>query len=177
MLDVMILSRASSPRQQQPGSAGTRAPHGPHTGPTSPTGRGCCQEASDGARQELRVRELTLALFGPRRASAGGTAATPRRTRPSSGAASWPPTRITTTRGLGRAGTACLPVPSTAETTIPSWKRNTLTPTRTRTNPTGTAAPPVDTATTHGTGSECGDLGKNRIHPVIPCHNVARNNN
>lgn len=37
MLDVMILSRASSPRQQQPGSAGTRAPHGPH-GPHEPHG-------------------------------------------------------------------------------------------------------------------------------------------
>lgn len=117
--------------------------------------------SSGGAAPQGRVgNELTLALFGPRRASAGGTAATPRTTLPSSGAASSPPTRITTTRGLGRAGTACLPVPSTAESTIPSWRRNTPTPTRTCTNPTGPAAPPADTATTHGTASECGDWGK-----------------
>jgi hypothetical protein len=46
--------------------------------------------------------------------------------------------KIITMKGLGRAGTACLPVPSIAEIITLWWKKIILTHTRTLTNLIGT---------------------------------------
>lgn len=59
-----------------------------------------------------------------------------------------------TMNGLGRVGTACLPVPSIAEIITLLWKKITLTPTRTVTNPIGTEDHRGDIAMTLATGSE-----------------------
>lgn len=72
------------------------------------------------------------------RVSVWGTAIIPQRTLQLKDEVLWPLMKIITMKGLGRAGTACLPVPSIAEIIILLWKKITLTHTRTVTNPTGT---------------------------------------
>lgn len=72
--------------------------------------------------------------------------------------------KTTTTKGLGRAGTACLPVPNTAEIIIHLWKKSTPTHTRTRTNPTETEGLLEDIAMIPDTGFEFKNLGENGTH-------------
>lgn len=72
--------------------------------------------------------------------------------------------KIITMKGLGRAGTACLPVPNTAEIITHLWKKSTLTRIRTLTNPIGTEDPLEDIAMIHDIGFEFKNLGKNSIH-------------
>lgn len=74
--------------------------------------------------------------------------------------------RITTTRGLARVGTACLPAPSTAEITTLWWKKITPTHTRTLTNPIGTEAPLGDTAMTPDTGFEAAEANTQKPSSV-----------
>lgn len=74
--------------------------------------------------------------------------------------------KITTTRGLVRAGTACPPAPSTAEITTLWWKKITPMRTRTLTSPIGTEAPQGDTAMTPDTGFEAAETNKQNYSSV-----------
>lgn len=75
--------------------------------------------------------------------------------------------KIITMKGLGRAGIACLPVPSIAEIIILLWKKITLTHTRTVTNPIGTEDRLGDIAMTPDIGFESArskQTNKQKIH-------------
>lgn len=78
-------------------------------------------------------------------------------------------------KGLGRVGTACLPVPSTAEIITLLWKKITLTHTRTLTNPIGTEDRLGDIAMTPDIGFESAEANK-KIHLLTVCHSTARIN-
>lgn len=71
--------------------------------------------------------------------------------------------KITTMKGLGRVGTACLPVPSIAEIITLLWKKIILTPTRTLTNLTGTEDRLGDIAMTLDIGFESTETNKKFI--------------
>ena len=71
--------------------------------------------------------------------------------------------KIITMKGRERVGTACLPVPSIAEITTLWWKKITLIPTRTLTDPTGTEDRPGDTAMTLDIGFESAETNKKFI--------------
>lgn len=79
-------------------------------------------------------------------------------------------------KGLGRAGTDCLPVPNTAEIITHLWKKSTPTHTRTHTSLTETEDPLEDIAMIPDIGFEYKDLGENGIHYLPTCHNIARPN-
>lgn len=66
-------------------------------------------------------------------------------------------------KGLGRVGTACLPVPNIAEIIILWWKKTILTHTRTLTNPTGTEDLLGVTAMIPDTGFESAETNKKFI--------------
>lgn len=68
--------------------------------------------------------------------------------------------KIITMKGLGRVGTACLPVPSIAEIITLSWKKITLTHTRTLTNLIGTEDRLGDIAMTLDIGFESAETSK-----------------
>lgn len=76
--------------------------------------------------------------------------------------------KIITTKGLGRVGTACLPVPSIAEIITLLWKKITLTHTRTLTNPIGTEDRLGDTAMTPDIGSESAETNENSSVDNLP---------
>lgn len=71
--------------------------------------------------------------------------------------------KIITMKGLGRVGIACLPVPNIAEIITLSWKKITLTHTRTLTNPTGTEDRRGDIVMTPDTGFESAETNKKFI--------------
>lgn len=80
-------------------------------------------------------------------------------------------------KGLGRAGIACLPVPSIAEIIILLWKKITLTHTRTVTNPIGTEDHLGDIAMTPDIGFESARSKQTKkIHLLTICHSTARIN-
>lgn len=66
-------------------------------------------------------------------------------------------------KGLGRVGTACLPVPSIAEIITLWWKKIILTHTRTLTNLTGTEDLPGDIAMILDIGFESAETNKKFI--------------
>ena len=68
--------------------------------------------------------------------------------------------KITTMRGPARVGTACLPAPSTAETTTLWWKKITRTRTRTLISPIGTEDRPGGAAMTPDIGFEAAETNK-----------------
>lgn len=72
--------------------------------------------------------------------------------------------KTTITKGLGRAGTACLPVPNTAEIITHLWKKSTPTHTRTRTNLIETEGPLEDIAMILDIGFEYKNLGITGTH-------------
>lgn len=85
--------------------------------------------------------------------------------------------KITTTKELGRAGTACLPVPNTAEITTLWWKKSTLIRIKTHTNLKETGGLLEDIAMIPDRGFELTNLGANGIHRLATCCcNIARPN-